>query len=499
MNAQVRKIVIVGGGTAGWMAAASLSKQFAGRQVTIELVESDAIGTVGVGEATVPGMRSYIRELDIKELDFIKATNATFKLGIEFKDWYKIGHSFFHPFAGYGAPIADLDFYQCWLQLYKNNYRHNLEEFCLGTQLAMQNRFAQPDLDPGTTLSRYNYAYHFDASLFARFLRGYAEARGVQRTEGKITSVNLDQDDGSIASVTLESQQNVMGDLFIDCSGFRGLLIEETLKTGYQDWSEWLQCDRAVALQSTNNCEPIPYTRSTALSAGWQWTIPLQHRVGNGYVYCSRHISDDEAISTLCRNVPGEHLTQPRVIKFVAGIRNKFWNKNCVALGLASGFIEPLESTSISLIQTGIDKLQFFLRDLTLEQDRIAEANRLNELEYTRIRDFIILHYKANQRNDTVFWRDLSNMSIPDSLIAKINAFKKDGSFLSYEQETFTDASWLSMYNGFNIIPDDSQNVIPHADLHKANEVLAKMRKAISLGVSYAPQHADFLREMGVV
>jgi len=496
MKAQVQKIVIVGGGTAGWMAAASLSQQYAGKPVSIQLIESDAIGILGVGEATVPGMRVYIKELGIREPEFIKATDATFKLGIEFKDWYKVGRSFFHPFAAYGAPIANLDFYQCWLQLNKHGYHHNLEDFCLGTQLARQNRFALPDIHADTDLSRYNYAYHFDASLFAKFLRGYAEARGVQRTEGKITSVNLDKDDGSIASVVVDSYGEVTGDFFVDCSGFRGLLIEETMKTGYQDWSEWLLCNRAIAMQSSNNGEPIPYTRSTALTAGWQWTIPLQHRAGNGYVYCNRYISDDEAIATLRRNVPGEHLTEPRVINFVAGIRKKFWNKNCVALGLASGFIEPLESTSISLIQTGIEKLQYFLRDLTIDPQRIAEANRLNELEYSRIRDFIILHYKANQRDDTPFWRDVRDMPIPDSLQAKIDAFKANGSFVVYEQETFLDASWLSMYNGFNIIPNESKNLIPIADLTKANDVLKKMSKAIASGVSYAPMHSEFVREM---
>jgi len=498
MNQPIQKIVIVGGGTAGWMTAASLAKRYAGKQLTIELIESDAIGTVGVGEATVPGMRMYIRDLEIKELDFIKATNATFKLGIEFKDWYNIGHSFFHPFAGYGAPINDLDFYQCWLQLYKNGYQHKLEDFCLSLQLAKQNRFAQPDLDADTLLARYNYAYHFDASLFAKFLRNYAEQRGVKRTEGKITAVNLKDDDGSIKSVVVDTQGEIPADLFIDCSGFRGLLIEETMKTGYEDWSEWLQCDRAVALQSTNVGEPIPYTRSTALGAGWQWNIPLQHRTGNGYVYCSRHISDDEAIAALRNNVRGEHLTEPRVIKFVAGIRKKFWNKNCVALGLASGFIEPLESTSISLVQTGIDKLIVFLGNLLIDPAQVAEANRLNEAEYSRIRDFIILHYKANQRSDTQFWRDMRNMKIPDSLQEKINSFKSNGTFVEYERESFLESSWLSLYNGFNIIPDKSKNIIPLTDLPKVDHLFKKMSHAIQLGVGYAPSHQAFLRDMGI-
>jgi len=497
MVQQIQKIVIVGGGTAGWMAAAMLSQQYQDR-VSIQLVESDAIGTVGVGEATVPGMRVFIRELNISESDFMKATNATFKLGIQFKDWKSLGHSFYHPFGGYGAPISGLDFYQCWLQLKKNGYDFDLEDFSLCTQLAKQNRFAQPDLESDTELSRFNYAYHFDASLFAKFLRVYAEARGVERIEGKISEVNLRTDDGFIKSITVDNCGEIDGDLFIDCSGFRGLLIEEKLKTGYEDWSEWLQCDRAVAMQSLNYGELAPYTKSTAHTAGWQWTIPLQHRTGNGYVYCSRHISDDEAIATLCKNVPGEHLTEPKVIKFVAGIRKKFWNKNCVALGLASGFIEPLESTSISLVQSGIDKLLVFLGDLVLDPKQVNEANRLNELEYQRIRDFIILHYKANSRDDTQFWRDVKNMPVPATLKKKIDTFKSDGSLLGYEMESFLDSSWLSMYNGFDIIPDNSKNLIPKQDVSKVIEVFNKMSNAIRLGVEYAPTHQEFLQDMGI-
>jgi len=498
MAQPVKKIVIVGGGTAGWMAAAMLSNQLKNR-VCIQLIESEAIGTVGVGEATVPGLRVFVRELNVSEFDFMKATNATFKLGIEFKDWYTPGHSFYHPFAGYGAPVGGVDFYQCWLQLRKSGYDFNLEDFSLCTQLAKQNRFAQPDLESDTELARYNYAYHFDASLFAKFLRAYAEERGVERIEGKVTEVSLNPDDGFIKSVTVDTRGVVDGDLFVDCSGFRGLLIEEALKTGYQDWSEWLQCNRAVAMQSTNHGELTPYTRSTALAAGWQWTIPLQQRTGNGYVYCSRHISDDEAIATLRNNVPGEHLTEPRVIKFVAGIRKKFWNKNCVALGLASGFIEPLESTSISLVQTGIDKLLAFLGDLVIDPHRVEEANRLNELEYQRIRDFIILHYKANQRDDTQFWRDVRQMSIPETLQAKMDAFKSNASFVKYEMESFLDASWISMYNGFNIIPDNSQANLPVKDLPKVCEVFKKMRNSIHNGVGYAPTHKEFLRDMGMI
>jgi tryptophan halogenase len=496
MNTKVQKIVIVGGGTAGWMAAASLSKQFAGKAVSIQLIESDAIGTVGVGEATVPGITSYIQSLGIGELEFIKATEATFKLGIEFKNWLRQEHTFFHPFADYGAPLAGRDFYQCWLQLKLQGYAFDLEDFCLGTQLAKKNRFAQPDNDADTPLSIYNYAYHFDASLFAKFLRRYAEQRGVERIEGKIDAVKLDSDDGSICSVAVAGKGHYQGDFFIDCSGFRGLLIEENLKTGYEDWSEWLFCNRAVALQSRSVEDPAPFTRSTALAAGWQWTIPLQHRVGNGYVYCNSYISDDEAVATLKNRVPGEHLTEPKVIKFTAGVRKKFWNKNCVALGLASGFIEPLESTSISLIQTGIEKLLMFLPDLVIDSVKVEQANQFNQMEYERIRDFIILHYKASRRVDTKFWVDASNIVVPKMLQNKMETFERDGTIVSYDFESFRRASWLSMYNGFNITPLTSTAGFSQHDLTSLVDIFKKMRNAIQSGVNCAPTHKNFLEQI---
>ena len=487
----IKKIVIVGGGTAGWMAAAALSEHFKGRPLEIALIESDDIGTVGVGEATVPAIRLFNFQLKIAELDFIKATQATFKLGIEFKDWYRQGSSFFHPFADYGAPLGGHDFYQCWLSLHKSGYSARLDEFCLATQMARQNRFAQPDDQATTQLARYNYAYHFDATLYAQFLRAYAEQRNLKRIEGKITQVNCHDSTGFIESVTLDSQEQVAGDLFIDCSGFKGLLIEQTMATGYENWSSWLPCDAAVAMQTSSVAAPSPYTCSRAQAAGWQWKIPLQHRTGNGYVFCSKYIDEQEAIQTLERNVSGDPLTQARILKFTTGVRKKFWNKNCVALGLASGFLEPLESTSISLIQTGIQKFIQFCPDLTFDDKKIAEANRLNLIEYERIRDFIILHYKASQRTDTQFWRDVCAMDIPDSLANKLAAFKNDGTLLNYELETFQNASWISMYNGFNIVPDNCLNIDSPEKLHQQ---LEKMRHAISAGVAYAPFHADFLQ-----
>lgn len=496
MNQQIQKIVIVGGGTAGWMAAAALSKFFESRPVDIQLVESDDIGTVGVGEATVPGIHEFNRYLNISELEFITFTQATFKLGIEFKDWCKEGTRFFHPFADYGLPINEVSFYQCWLKMQKSGYFYDLEEFCLATQMAKQNRFAQVDHDLETPLALYNYAYHFDASLYAKFLRNYAEKRNVIRLEGRITNVSQNSTTGFIESVTLADGQIIGGELFIDCSGLAGLLIDKTLKTEYLNWSKWLPCDRAVAVQTENVEDPIPYTTSTALQAGWQWKIPLQHRVGNGYVYCSSVISDDQAVESLLNNTAGEKLTNPRVIKFTAGMRKNFFVKNCVALGLASGFLEPLESTSISLIQTGITKLINYFPDLSFDSEKIAEVNRFNEMEYSRLRDFIILHYKANQRTVNSFWKDLAAMDIPETLQNKMNMFKEDGTLLSYELETFQDPSWLSMYNGFKIVP---KNCIPDAqklDVNKLKSVMDKLKLAIQEGVQYAPTQKDFLLQM---
>lgn len=492
MGQPITKILIVGGGTAGWMAAAALSQHFAGKAVTIRLIESDEIGSVGVGEATVPGIHEFMRSLDISELEFIKSTQATFKLGIEFKHWRKQGHSFFHPFADYGLPLEGIDFYQCWLKLHKEGRHFDLEDFCLATQMAKQNKFAQPDYDFETPLALYNYAYHFDATLFARFLRKYAEQKGVVRHEGKIVAVKQDSSSGFIESVELHNGQHIEAELFIDCSGFAGLLIDKTLNTEYLDWSQWLPCDRAVALQTESVADAVPYTRSTAMEAGWQWTIPLQHRVGNGYVYSSSVISDEVAIESLLQNVSGQQLTVPRVLKFKAGMRKNFFVKNCVALGLASGFLEPLESTSISLIQTGITKLIHHFPDLDFDPVKTAEANRLNEQEYSRLRDFIILHYKANQRNSNDFWRDLAAMDVPDTLKIKLDAFKRDGSLINYELETFQNASWLSMYNGFSIVPEGCHQYADRLDISKLANTFEKIRQAINSGVRHAPSHQEF-------
>ncbi|WP_049628912.1 tryptophan halogenase family protein [Cellvibrio sp. pealriver] len=488
----VKKILVVGGGTAGWMTAAYLAKWLESVDIQVELVESDQIGTIGVGEATVPGIHQFIRDLAISESEFIRATNATFKLGIAFEHWAGIDKHFFHPFAGYGVAIEDRSFHKTWWAARQQGYAQELDQFCLCTQLARAGKFAQPSFDPESRLAWYNYAYHFDASLFAKFLRNYAETRGVTRIEGKINHVQLDNTSGSIQSLTLESGQMLDGDLFVDCTGIPALLIGKTLGVGYEDWSHWLPCDSAQAVQTQSLREPDPFTRSSARTAGWQWHIPLQHRVGNGYVYSSQFISHDEARTELLGNLAGEPLTDPRLIRFTTGMRKDFWFKNCVAIGLSSGFLEPLESTSISLIQTGIAKMTSFLVNFEIDEKQVAEANRLNRLEYERIRDFIILHYKLNGRSGT-FWQQVRAMDVPASLEQKMALFKRTGDISMLEQESFKEESWLSMYYGFGV---DPAGINPSADPQRTQLIMDKMRNAIQKGVALAPSHAEFIQTL---
>ncbi len=492
----IKQITIVGGGTAGWIAAAALSHHYRELPLTIQLVESPEIGTVGVGEATVPGIIQLNQYLGIKETDFIAATGATFKLGIEFADWYRQGERFFHPFADFGTPVANLPFFPCWLKLHQLGRAAPLEDYCLSANLARAGRFAQPDDNAKNRLALYSYAYHFDASRYAEFLRQYAEARGVQRIEGKVESVELDTDTGNIACLHMTDGGRLDGDLFIDCSGFRGLLIEQALHTGYDDWRNWLPCDSAVAVQSQRDSAPLPYTRATALGAGWRWQIPLQHRTGNGYVYASEHITDEAAQAELLRGLDGKAIAEPKLFRFTAGMRKQFWHKNCVALGLASGFIEPLESTSISLIQTGVEKLVKALPDLVPSEQRIAEANKLNRQEYERLRDFIILHYKLNGRNDTAFWQQLRAMEIPDTLQAKMDAFADDGRLLLFEQESFQEPSWLAIYNGLQFRPQRYMAAVDQLDTDQLAQVLEKMRQAVSSASGHAPSHSEFLAQL---
>lgn len=490
----VKNLVIVGGGTAGWMAAAALARHLQVPGLSITLIESEDIGTVGVGEATIPSIRSFNDALGIDEIDFLKHTQATFKLGIEFCDWREPGTAFFHPFADYGIDLGGVAFHHYLARLKAQGETVDLADYSFATQLARHQRFAQPHPTPPTPLADFGYAYHFDAGRYAQYLRRYAEQRDVTRIEGRVAQVQQENSTGDIESITLESGEVVTGDFFIDCSGFRGLLIEQTLQTGYDDWRHWLPCDRAMAVQSAKTSEPAPYTRTTAKASGWQWRIPLQHRCGNGYVYASQYCDSTEAEQTLMDGLDGEALTAAKTFEFVTGKRKKIWNKNCFALGLASGFLEPLESTSISLIQTGITKLLSFFPYRGINAWDQAEVNRQHAHEFERIRDFLILHYKASKRNDTPFWRHCRSMDIPDSLQHKMALFRQRGHVVMLEPEAFERDSWVTLYLGFHEFAEDYDRRADGISLGELKTTLATIRKTIHNAASQPVSHAEFIQ-----
>jgi len=492
---KIDKVVIAGGGTAGWMAAAALAKILGPKYCEVELIESDAIGTVGVGEATIPQINTFNRTLGIGEDEFVRETNATFKLGIEFINWGQIGDRYIHPFGGYGLDMGGVSFHAFYLKNYPNHDNQTLEQYSLQAHAARQNRFMRPVNAGNSPLSNIAYAYHFDAGLYAKFLRNFAEERGVKRTEGKIVNVKQNSETGFIEALELDDERTVSGDLFLDCTGFRGLLIEQTLKTGFTDWSHWLPCDSAVVAPCERKGEMIPYTRSTASPAGWQWRIPLQHRVGNGHVFSSQYMSDDEALSHFLENLESEPLRDPRFIRFKTGIRKKAWNKNVVALGLAGGFLEPLESTSIHLIQHGIAKLLQMFPDKSFKVTDRDRYNRVTDFEVERIRDFIILHYCVTQRDDSEFWNYTRTMELPEFLANKIELFKSYGRVFREQEELFNDTSWFSVMTGQNLKP---QGYDPVADIFDEEETanrLKNIRETIETSTGYMPLHEDFIRE----
>jgi tryptophan 7-halogenase len=484
-------IVIVGGGSAGWMTAAALSR-FLARGWSIQLVESEEIGTVGVGEATIPQIRHFNAALGIDEDEFIRVTQGTFKLGIQFDGWLRPGDSYIHAFGQVGRDLGLIQFHHYWLRARANGMNEGLGAYSLSASAAMANRFMRGNPTPNAPLGPMTYAYHFDAGLYAAFLRKQAEARGVVRTEGKIASVRRDGESGDVAAVVLEDGSEIGGQLFVDCSGFRGLLIEEALQTGYEDWTHWLPCDRAVAVPCASATPLTPYTRSTARKAGWQWRIPLQHRTGNGHVYCSSHISDDEAIATLFSNLDGEALGEPRPIKFTTGMRKKFWNQNVVALGLASGFMEPLESTSIHLIQSGIERLLKFLPSGAIAGADTDAYNRQSAFEFERIRDFIILHYHANQR-DEPFWRACREMAIPETLTEKLEVFRANGRIFRVAEELFTELGWLQVMVGQGIMPTGYHPLAEQLTQSDLGSFLGATRQIVDASVAAMPTHADFI------
>ncbi|MDR3527579.1 MAG: tryptophan 7-halogenase [Rhizomicrobium sp.] len=495
MDNRLRQIVIVGGGTAGWMTAATLSRFLKNGYTTIRLIESDEIGTVGVGESTIPQINNFNRSLGIDENDFVRKTQATFKLGIEFANWGKIGDRYFHPFGPYGQDMEGVPFYAYWLKMREIDKSLSLEEYSLQCLAAQHNKFMRPINAGNSPLSAIAYAFQLDAVLYARYLREYAETRGVKRSEGKVVDVALRNEDGFVDSVTLESGERVEGDLFIDCTGFRGLLIEGALKTGYEEWNHWLPCDRAVVVPCESGRGLPPFTRSTAREAGWQWRIPLQHRMGNGYVYSSAFTTDADAAMTLLGNLEGAPLAELRVLNFTTGRRKKFWNKNVVALGLSSGFLEPLESTSIHLIQSGVARLLQMFPDRRFEQVEIDRYNRLTTFEFEKVRDFLILHYSATERSDTPFWDYCRTMSIPDYLRDKIDVFLSRGRVFRENEELFTDTSWFAVMVGQNLRP---RGYDPLADVMTDSMLRQRMRNiktTILNSCNAMPAHRDFIKK----
>jgi tryptophan 7-halogenase len=492
---QIRSIAIVGGGTAGWMTAAALSKVLGRNYASITLVESDAIGTVGVGEATIPQISIFNRMLGIDENEFVRRTKGSFKLGIQFVDWGKRGSTYFHPFGAYGVNMEGISFHAFWLRLHQQGLSPWIDDYSIQAKAAAAGKFMRP-VDAGNSpLSNITYAFHFDAGLYALYLREYAEAAGVVRREGKVTRVVQRSDDGFIEAVVMEDGTRVEADLFIDCSGFHGLLIEGTMKAGYVDWSKWLPCNSAVAVPCKSVAEITPYTRSTARDAGWQWRIPLQHRIGNGYVYCSDYISDDEAATTLLANLDGKPLADPRFIKFTTGHRKQYWVKNCVAIGLSTGFMEPLESTSIWMIQTGIAKLLTMFPDKSFAPVDVQRFNRVLKTETEEIRDFIVLHYKVTQRDDTPFWNYVRTMDVPDRLKEKMDVFANAGRAFRENEELFNDTSWFAVMVGQGLIP---RTYDPVANLISEEETkvrLDQIRGAVLNSADYMPRHTDFIRD----
>ncbi|MBU4436476.1 MAG: tryptophan 7-halogenase [Alphaproteobacteria bacterium] len=482
----VKRVVVAGGGTAGWMAAAALSKQL-GPLLDIVVVESDDIGTVGVGESTIPTARTFNALLGIDEAEFMRATQSTFKLGISFENWGQIGDRYIHSFGQVGKSTWMGGFHHFWLQARAEGFAGDLGDYCFELQAAKAERFFTDEN------AAINYAYHLDATLYGQFLRKMSEAAGVRRQEGKITSVRQRSQDGFIEALVMESGEVIEGDLFIDCTGFRGLLIEQTLKAGFEDWSHWLPTNSALAVQTRSTGPALPYTRASAHRAGWQWKIPLQHRVGNGLVYSNAHMSDDEAHTLLLEQIEGEPLTEPRLLRYRTGRRRKTWDKNCIALGLASGFVEPLESTSIHMIMIGVTRLMQLFPFDGVNEAVIARYNRLAEDELEKIRDFIILHYTLTQRADSPFWDDCRTMDIPDSLVHRIALFRDNAQVFQAPGELFQVDSWLQVMLGQGLEPQGFHHMgrmIPPGQLRRA---LDDLKGNIAQAVERMPHHQDFL------
>ncbi|MDR7267402.1 tryptophan halogenase [Pelomonas saccharophila] len=497
----LRRVVIVGGGSAGWITAAPLARMLCRPDLPdhcdVTVVESAEIGTVGVGEATLPTISFYNQMLGIDEADFVRKTKASFKLGIEFCDWGRVGHRFFHGFGGFGPAIHNRPLWAFWLRLRElDPHLPSYEEWSTATMMARSSRFVPPQPGEPSPANAFNYAYHFDASLYGAYLRDYALRHGAQRIEATIVRVETSEQDGFVTAVHLSDGRRIEGDLFIDCSGFRALLIGGAMNSLYEDWSHWLPCDRALAVPCERVDPMTPFTTSTARSAGWQWRIPLQHRTGNGLVYCSSHLSDDGAAQLLLSHLDGKALDQPRQQRFVTGRRKQGWVKNVVAIGLSSGFLEPLESTSIQLIMDGVGRLTSLLPDRDFAPKLADEFNRQMAYRYESVRDFIILHYKLGERRDSEFWRQCAAMSIPDALAHQIELFRQTGRVAILEPEGFAEPSWASLFFGLGLTPQRYDPYIDLVDLEQIRRHLWGVRDAIQHAVQLMPSHTEFVAKL---
>lgn len=488
----IKHVVIAGGGTAGWITAALLNKVL-GKVINITLIESSSIGTVGVGEATIPPIIQLNNALGINEQEFINETNATIKLGIEFENWKAPTHRYMHAFGSIGKDFPFCDFYNFWLKGHITGCEDELWDFSLNYQAAKQHKFAPLNTIPNTQLPGLSYAYHFDATLYAEYLKKLAISRGVKHIDAKISEVTQCLTTGNVETLILDDNKQINGDLFIDCTGLRALLIEKTLNTGFVDWSHYLPCDSAIAVQTKSNDELKPYTQSIAHSAGWQWQIPLQSRIGNGLVYCSRYLSDEDAKTLLLNNLPADPITEPRFIKFKTGRRIKQWHKNVVAVGLSSGFLEPLESTSIHLIQSAVTRLIKLFPHHGISDALASEFNKQSVIEIEHIRDFIILHYKLTEREDSAFWRQCMQMDIPDSLNHKLNLFKQTGKVMREDDELFAEIAWQQVMIGQGLMPDDYSTIVDSLTNEQLSDLFISLKTLINSTVEKLPTHKEFL------
>ncbi|MBN8431001.1 tryptophan 7-halogenase [Microbulbifer salipaludis] len=488
----MKKIIILGGGTAGWMTAAAMARLLVPSGIEVTLVESDQIGTVGVGEATLPHLRFFNQILGIDENAFMKATQATYKMGIEFQNWGRPGDAYIHPFGEYGRELDGIPFHQLWLKAHRAGIAEPLDHYSLPVMAAAAGKFDFPDGNPRSILSTYSYAFHLDAGLYARYLREFAEQLGIQRIEGRVSAVVHDEY-GDLHTLVLQDGNRISADFFVDCSGFRSLLLGDALQTEFIDWSHWLPCDSAVAVPSDMTDAPLPYTKAIAHGSGWQWQIPLQHRMGNGLVYAREYMSDDQACQHLLDNLPGAATDAPRLLRFKAGRRKHSWQRNCLAVGLSAGFLEPLESTSIYLIQIAITK---FLALLPLTDNYRScrnEFNRQMALEYDRIRDFLVLHYHATERDDTPFWNYCRTMPIPDDLQRKMDLYRQQGHIVNYRHGLFLEPSWLAVYHGQRILPDNHSIQADHLANKEIGQLLSGYSQLVHKGVAALPAHADVI------